>query len=120
MWTNNTLQDLPRNFGYVILTAVASAFMVGYLAERVAFARKALKVKYPTFYSPDNQLFNCSQLAHGNTLETYPQFLMFLFIAGIGFPEASSVLGAICIVSHMSYAHGYYTEAKQSHTQLPY
>eukprot|EP00057_Strongylocentrotus_purpuratus_P021383 XP_011675857.1 PREDICTED: microsomal glutathione S-transferase 3-like [Strongylocentrotus purpuratus] len=86
------MAGLPADFGYVILTAVASAFMVGYLAERVAFARKTHKVEYPTFYSPDNQLFNCFQRAHGNTLENYPQFLMFLLLAGIGFPRASSVL----------------------------
>ncbi|XP_054753465.1 glutathione S-transferase 3, mitochondrial-like [Lytechinus pictus] len=103
------LAGLPSDFGYVILTAVASAIMVGYLAERVSFARKAHKVEYPTFYSPDNQLFNCFQRAHANTLENYPQFLMLLFLAGIGFPRASSILGVIYIVGRISYAHGYYT-----------
>lgn len=103
------LSSLPPDFGYVILTAVASIFMMAYLAERVSFARKTHKVEYPTMYSPDNALFNCYQRGHGNTMESYPQFLVLLLLAGIGFPRASSILGAIWIVSRFSYAHGYYT-----------
>ncbi|XP_071495523.1 glutathione S-transferase 3, mitochondrial-like [Diadema antillarum] len=100
---------LSADFAYVMLTGVASVIMLAFLGERVGVARKIHKVEYPMMYSPDNMLFNCSQRAHQNTLENYPQFLMLLFLAGIGFPRAASVCGLVWIVSRFSYAYGYYT-----------
>ncbi|CAJ0963488.1 unnamed protein product [Ranitomeya imitator] len=60
-------------------------------------------------YSDKENVFNCIQRAHQNTLELYPAWLMFQLIAGLAFPLCASVLGAVWVTSRVSYAHGYYT-----------
>ncbi|XP_061552622.1 microsomal glutathione S-transferase 3b [Phycodurus eques] len=103
------LTVLPSNFGYVIFTYLYSWIMLSYLAVKVGAARKKYDVKYPTMYSDKAQVFNCIQRAHQNTLEVYPQWLVFQTIAALVFPLTASVLGAIWVTSRLSYAWGYYT-----------
>ncbi|XP_010877546.1 microsomal glutathione S-transferase 3b [Esox lucius] len=103
------LELLPSSFGYVILTYLYSWFMLSYLGFKVGGARKKYDVKYPTMYSDTNQVFNCIQRAHQNTLEIYPQWLVFQTIAALVYPISASVLGAIWVTSRFSYAWGYYT-----------
>ncbi|CAG7729302.1 unnamed protein product, partial [Allacma fusca] len=100
---------LPDGYGYVILTAVASIFMVIWKAAQVLKARKEFKVEFPTMYSDQSELFNCYQRAHQNTLENYPQFLLLLLLAGIEMPCVSSLAGLIWIVGRVVYALGYQT-----------
>lgn len=101
--------EIPNEFGYVILTIVASMLMLIYLALKVGKARKMYNVPYPTMYHQTNMAYNCYQRAHQNTLEVYPQFLVLMLCAGIKYSCASSILGLIWIVSRIVYAHGYYT-----------
>ncbi|KAG7334431.1 hypothetical protein KOW79_002838 [Hemibagrus wyckioides] len=103
------LDLLPANFGYVILTYFYSWVMLTYLGVNVGRARKKYDVKYPTMYSTKDDMFNCIQRAHQNTLEVYPQWLVFQTIAAIVYPTAASVLGVIWVTSRFSYAWGYYT-----------
>lgn len=42
--------------------------------------------QYPTMYSTKDDVFNCIQRAHQNTLEVYPQWLVFQTIAAIVYP----------------------------------
>lgn len=42
--------------------------------------------QYPTMYSDKEQVFNCIQRAHQNTLEVYPQWLVFQTIAALVYP----------------------------------
>ena len=100
---------VPSEYGYVILVGVASAFMLTWKAMQVGKARKQFKINYPTMYSQDNDLFNCIQRAHQNTLEGYPVFLMLLFIGGARFPIISAAAGSIWIAARIAYAKGYYT-----------
>ncbi|CAG09920.1 unnamed protein product, partial [Tetraodon nigroviridis] len=100
---------LPSEFGYVILTYLYSWAMLTYLALKVGSARKKFDVKYPTMYSDKYPVFNCFQRAHQNTLEVYPQWLVFQTIAALVYPLSASVLGAIWVTSRFSYAWGYYT-----------
>ncbi|KAM4701318.1 glutathione S-transferase 3, mitochondrial-like [Discoglossus pictus] len=105
-----TIHDiLPQNFGYVILSFVYSYIMLMYLGVNVGRARKRYGVKYPQMYSDKEQVFNCIQRAHQNTLEVYPAWLIFQLIAGLAFPLSAAVLGAIWVTSRFSYAWGYYT-----------
>nr|BAJ14113.1 microsomal glutathione S-transferase [Danio rerio] len=108
---------LPANFGYAILVYVYSFVMLMYLGMKVGAARKKFGVKYPTMYSDKDQIFNCIQRAHQDTLEVYPQWLLFQTIAALHYPSAASVLGAIWVTSRFSYAWGYYTgdPAKRMH-----
>ncbi|XP_063039545.1 microsomal glutathione S-transferase 3b [Engraulis encrasicolus] len=103
------LDVLPSNFGLVIFTYLYSWIMLGYLAVKVGGARKKYDVQYPAMYSDKEPVFNCIQRAHQNTLEVYPQWLVFQTIAALVYPVAASVLGAIWVTSRFSYAWGYYT-----------
>nr|ABD67515.1 microsomal glutathione S-transferase 3 [Cyprinus carpio] len=98
---------LPANFGYAIFTYLYSFVMLMYLGLQVGSARKKYGVKYPTMYSDKEQVFNCIQRAHQNTLEVYPQWLVFQTIAALEYPIAASVLGVIWVTSRFSYAWGY-------------
>jgi len=60
-------------------------------------------------YSPDNDVFNCIQRAHQNTLESYPQFLFLLLLGGLEWPVVSAGAGAVYLASRILYAKGYYT-----------
>ncbi|XP_014843267.1 PREDICTED: microsomal glutathione S-transferase 3-like [Poecilia mexicana] len=105
----NMLDKVPSCYGYVILTYLYSWIMLGYLAVKVGGARKKYQVKYPAMYSDKDQIFNCIQRAHQNTLEVYPQWLVFQTIAAFVYPLTASVLGAIWVTSRFFYAWGYYT-----------
>ncbi|XP_019733847.1 microsomal glutathione S-transferase 3b [Hippocampus comes] len=106
------LTVLPSDFGYVIFIYLYSWIMLAYLAVKVGAARKKYGVKYPTMYSDKEHVFNCIQRAHQNTLEVYPQWLVFQTIAALVYPLSASVLGAIWVTSRFSYAWGYYTGGK--------
>ncbi|KAG1950521.1 microsomal glutathione S-transferase 3b [Pimephales promelas] len=100
---------LPANFGYAIFTYIYSFVMLSYLGLKVGAARKKYKIKYPSMYSDNEPVFNCIQRAHQNTLEVYPQWLVFQTIAALEYPLVASVLGVIWVTSRFSYAWGYYT-----------
>jgi len=100
---------LPNNYGYVILTGIGSMFMLTWKAIQVGKVRKQFKIFYPKMYSEDNDLFNCYQRAHQNTLEVYPTFLTMLFVGGLEMPVWSSLAGLIFILGRIRYAQGYYT-----------
>ncbi|XP_041069378.1 microsomal glutathione S-transferase 3b [Carcharodon carcharias] len=100
---------IPQHFGYVILVFIYSWVMLAYLAMKVGIARKKYNVKYPNMYSEKDPIFNCIQRAHQNTLEIYPQWLIFQLIAGAVYPITASVLGIIWVTSRFTYAWGYYS-----------
>uniref|UniRef100_UPI0035900FD0 glutathione S-transferase 3, mitochondrial-like n=1 Tax=Myxine glutinosa TaxID=7769 RepID=UPI0035900FD0 len=104
-----SLDFLPDEFGYVVLVFLYSWGMNMYLASRVMNARKTYNVKYPQMYCDKSHLFNCVQRAHQNTLEALPFWMIFQLIAGLAYPVAAAVLGAIWVTSRFTYAHGYYT-----------
>merc|ERR1712025_1348099 len=104
--------ELPSEFGYVILTGTASAFVLMYKGINVGMARKKFGIKYPKMYSEENggdNMFNCIQRAHQNTLENYPQFLFFLTTGGLVHPVLSSMAGIIYLAGRIAFAKGYYT-----------
>ncbi|KAK4942922.1 hypothetical protein LTR66_012627 [Elasticomyces elasticus] len=88
---------------------------------RVGPFRKAAQIPYPQLYATPSQfasatsaeqklnmyLFNCAQRSHGNFIENQPSFLAALLIAGLRYPVASSVLGAVWSLSRIVYAVGY-------------
>ncbi|XP_063234058.1 glutathione S-transferase 3, mitochondrial-like [Bacillus rossius redtenbacheri] len=100
---------VPSSYGYVVLVAVGSTFVLMWKGVKVGMARKKFGVPYPNMYSPDNTLFNCVQRAHQNTLENYPQFLALLLLGGLEWPVVSAVGGAVWLLGRIAYAQGYYT-----------
>ncbi|XP_052087290.1 microsomal glutathione S-transferase 3-like isoform X1 [Mytilus californianus] len=99
---------LPSDFGYVILTSIASIFVLMWKGFQVGKARTKYEVPYPKMYSDDDR-FNCVQRAHQNTLENYPQFLILLIFGGLTFPKLSAAAGMVWIVGRVFYALGYYS-----------
>ncbi|XP_037031132.1 microsomal glutathione S-transferase 3-like [Bradysia coprophila] len=100
---------LAKDYGYVILVAVISSFLLMWQAMQVGKARKQHKVKYPTMYAADNDAFNCYQRAHQNTLEGYSQFLLLLLFGGLDMPIFVAIGGLIWVAGKVSYSKGYYT-----------
>ncbi|XP_069478827.1 glutathione S-transferase 3, mitochondrial-like [Ambystoma mexicanum] len=116
-----SIRDIvPDNFAYVIFTFCYSQFMVFYLTYKVGQGRKKYDVKYPKMYSDKDQIFNCIQRAHQNTLEVFPSWIIFQLISGLAFPIPASVLGAIWVTSRFSYAWGYYTGDPQKRMRGAY
>ncbi|CAD5116570.1 DgyrCDS5449 [Dimorphilus gyrociliatus] len=106
------MDRLPKDYGYVILTAVGSQLVNTWLGIKVGKARKQYGVKYPIMYSCENggdNIFNCIQRAHQNTLENNPSFLTLLLIAGIEYPRFAAGAGGIYILGKIAYARGYST-----------
>ncbi|XP_018022173.1 microsomal glutathione S-transferase 3 [Hyalella azteca] len=101
--------DIPAEYGYCVLVAVGSQFVLMWKAVQVGKMRKKFKIYYPVMYSPDNALFNCYQRAHQNTLEVYPQFLTCLAFGGLYNPTMSAAAGAVWVAGRVAYALGYYT-----------
>nr|CAD7445812.1 unnamed protein product [Timema bartmani] len=106
--------SVPSSYGYVVLVAASSTFVIMWKAIQVGKARKKYNIQYPTMYSPDNVQFNCVQRAHQNTLENYPQFLTLLLLGGLEWPIVSAVGGAVWLLGRIVYAQGYYTGANLS------
>eukprot|EP01098_Paradermamoeba_levis_P007629 TRINITY_DN3164_c0_g1_i1.p1 TRINITY_DN3164_c0_g1~~TRINITY_DN3164_c0_g1_i1.p1 ORF type:complete len:163 (-),score=24.00 TRINITY_DN3164_c0_g1_i1:44-472(-) len=104
---------VSKEYGFVVLTAVSSAFVLLWQGFQVNKARKKYRVEYPTMYAdssnPDQKIFNCIQRAHQNTLENYPQFLMFLFSGGIAHPVIASLAGVVFLAGRVAYSLGYYS-----------
>nr|XP_039252142.1 microsomal glutathione S-transferase 3-like [Styela clava] len=101
---------LPREYGYVALTGTAAwALMMWMSVINVNKARKKYDVPFPKMYSDENQIFNCIQRAHQNTVEQLPQFLFLLGLGGVQHPKFASACGMLWVLGRIAYAKGYYT-----------
>jgi len=112
---------IPKEYGYVLVTASASMFFSVWQGMRVGPFRKAAKIPYPNAYASPDQieacadekekqakyLFNCAQRAHYNFLENYVATLPAILIAGLAYPVTSAASGAIWLVFRYMYAVGY-------------
>ena len=75
----------------------------------VGRARKKYKVDYPAMYSDTEQVFNCYQRVHQNTLERIPVFLVILLAAGLFNAKMAAAFGFIWIAGRIIYSIGYYS-----------
>ncbi|KAK4609200.1 Microsomal glutathione S-transferase 3 [Fulvia fulva] len=109
---------LPDTYGYTALLAVGVIPLMSFLqGTTVTTFRKAANVPYPNPYATAEQCkssqeayqFNCAQRAHGNLLENMPQTIAMLLFAGLFYPTATPVLGAVWVVGRVLYAYGYIT-----------
>jgi len=109
--------EVPDDYGYVLLTFLASFVVNLWLGGTVGKARKKYGVKYPTMYlvtikdgiiSQDNQ-FNCVQRSHQNMLEIYPSVMGLVILSGLQFPILASIGGCIWLFGRAVYAIGYQT-----------
>jgi len=101
--------SVSSDFGYVVLVCVSSLVLLQYLGFKVGKARKQYNVPYPTMYSDKENVFNCYQRAHQNTLEIYATVMMLLIFGGLQYPRLSAAAGLLWLISRYFYANGYYT-----------
>ncbi|KAI9853023.1 MAG: hypothetical protein M1838_002802 [Thelocarpon superellum] len=110
-----TVLEIPKEYGYVLVTASASGLLSAYHTLLVARRRKAAGIKYPNYYAsaeeaaaaPAAYSFNCAQRAHGNYLERLPTVLSCILISGLHYPLTATGLGVAWGVGRVLYAQGY-------------
>eukprot|EP01119_Soliformovum_irregulare_P012365 TRINITY_DN3201_c0_g2_i1.p1 TRINITY_DN3201_c0_g2~~TRINITY_DN3201_c0_g2_i1.p1 ORF type:complete len:143 (-),score=17.47 TRINITY_DN3201_c0_g2_i1:101-529(-) len=101
--------SVSTNYGYVILSGIASLLYLQYLGIQVGIARKKYNVQYPKMYDDNQPVFNCIQRAHQNSLEIWPTFLVLHFLGGIRFPLLATLAGLLFVFGRVIYAQGYST-----------
>eukprot|EP00887_Chlorella_sp_A99_P007140 scaffold2.g7140.t1 len=81
------------------------------MASRVAFARRAAGVKYPKMYADGDDevamVFNCTQRAHQNTLESLAPTIVLAVLVGLQSPLLAAGLGMAWNVGRIVFALGY-------------
>ncbi|KAF2861858.1 hypothetical protein K470DRAFT_269390 [Piedraia hortae CBS 480.64] len=114
------MSALPENYGFVILTIVASFFLSAWHSFRCTPFRKRAGIPYPKSFADSNDfatannekkqalyLFNCAQRAQGNWQENHPSVALAVLIAGLRYPVTASVMGLGWMVNRVVYAVGY-------------
>uniref|UniRef100_A0A7S1FAW8 Glutathione transferase n=1 Tax=Noctiluca scintillans TaxID=2966 RepID=A0A7S1FAW8_NOCSC len=123
--TQTTALAVPRLYGFVLLNAVASGFMMFFLGMKVGLSRKTFiekakeagdeeaeeRFSYPKVYaegfSESAKHFNCVQRGHQQALETYPQVLAFSLIGGLAHPVLTSLGQVVWMIARWKWAQGY-------------
>lgn len=81
------------------------------MSIKVALARRECGVKYPKMMADgddeQSMVFNCTQRAHQNTLETLPLAIMCQALMGLKYPIVAAVMGVLWAVGRVIYANGY-------------
>ena len=106
-------KEFPLALAGLALTGVAVTFNL----FRAGSFRKEAGVSYPALYADDAEArvdkkkhqFNCAQRGAFNVLETYPQTLVWLAIAGLAHPRVSAGLSVAYSVGAVFFAIGYST-----------
>ncbi|EKG20450.1 hypothetical protein MPH_02173 [Macrophomina phaseolina MS6] len=117
----NVTFEVPREYGYVVLSACASLFNLMWHAHRTSPFRQAARVPWPHHEIGRQEIsgadkaelkralhvFNCAQRGLGNYMENLPAFLVALMIAGLRWPVESAIMGALWNFGRVLYAIGY-------------
>ncbi|KAI9711978.1 MAG: hypothetical protein M1820_001686 [Bogoriella megaspora] len=117
---------VPKEYGYVLLTAASTTVVASWIGFRVGIFRKATRIiKYPQRYAEQSQIaeaspeqkqrlyqYNCAQRAHGNFVEWHPSVVIAMMIGGLKFPVLSAGLGAAWTFSRFLYTVGYTNASK--------
>jgi glutathione S-transferase len=88
-----------------------TAAVMQWMVFKVGAARKAAGVKYPAMTSDENTqeaaVFNCTQRAHQNTLESLPLLLVMQLLIAQVYPVTAAAIGAVWAVGRIVYMVGY-------------
>lgn len=102
---------IPDAYGYVLGSISTTALVVQWMSIKVALARRECGVKYPKMMADgddeQSMVFNCTQRAHQNTLETLPLAIMCQALMGLKYPIVAAVMGVLWAVGRVIYANGY-------------
>ncbi|KAH9858363.1 membrane-associated proteins in eicosanoid and glutathione metabolism [Lenzites betulinus] len=108
---------LPKEFAYPAAAVVSTFYLLFWQSMRVGGARKRAGIAYPQVYAEqaeaaakkEAQVFNCTQRAHQNTLESIPIVVSSTLIAGLQYPVAAATMCGVYVVSRIFYTIGYST-----------
>ena len=113
--------QIPDDYGYVAATLVAWNPLNLYLGARVGLARKRLGVNLPCMYASKckeisaetAEEFNRIQRGHQNMVETLPNAVGMLLVAGLDDAKMAAGLGAVYFVGRILYAWGHSVPPKK-------
>ncbi|KAI5475690.1 hypothetical protein MNV49_001024 [Pseudohyphozyma bogoriensis] len=105
----------PKDYGFTLLVAASTGFLITWQGHLVGSARKSANVPYPNAYAsrdeadkyPLAKKFNCLQRAHSNTIENLTYVLIALMVSGLEYPKLSAAFGATWVVGRVAYTLGY-------------
>lgn len=102
---------IPDAYGYVLGSISTTALVVQWMSIKVALARREYGIKYPKMMADGDdegsQVFNCTQRAHQNTLETLPLAILCQALMGLVFPVTAAAMGVCWAIGRIVYANGY-------------
>jgi glutathione S-transferase len=107
--------QVPKEFPLVLAGLSLTGVAVTFSLFRAGSFRKEAGVNYPALYADDAEArvdkkkftFNCAQRGAFNVLETYPQSLVWLTVAGLSFPRVAAGLSVAYSVGAVFFAIGY-------------
>lgn len=107
--------QFPKEFPLVLGGIVLTGVTLTALTFRVGGMRKAAGVAYPALYADNAEAkvdqakfkFNCAQRGVMNLVETYPQTLASIAIAGLSFPRVAAGLTVAWSIGAVAFAVGY-------------
>ncbi|KAF2836699.1 hypothetical protein M501DRAFT_986982 [Patellaria atrata CBS 101060] len=111
-----TTIEVPKEYGYVVMTTAASFLLCVYHGLRVGPYRRAAKVMYPNYMASAEQIAQADpdmkKRAHSNYLENLTLTSVSMLIAGTQYPLTTTALGVGWLVSRVLYMIGY-TDAEK-------
>ncbi|KAI0035010.1 membrane-associated proteins in eicosanoid and glutathione metabolism [Vararia minispora EC-137] len=108
---------VPPRFSWVIASLSTIPVLLTYQLVKTARARSRAKIPYPQLYaekaeqeaSLDAKIFNCTQRAHQNTLESVPVVLITTLISGLRYPTLAAGACGIFVLTRWRYTVNYST-----------
>jgi glutathione S-transferase len=105
---------LPTGYPWVLALTTGSIFLNIWQSTLVSAARKKAGIKYPQMYaskeeearSKEAKIFNCTQRAHQNTLESAHHFILLTLIAGFRYPRVAVGLASLNLIGRVMYTLG--------------
>ncbi|EKM48317.1 uncharacterized protein PHACADRAFT_49759, partial [Phanerochaete carnosa HHB-10118-sp] len=102
-------------YAYTAAAIVSTFWLTTFQAFKVGRARKAAGIAYPQLMaekaeaaaSKEAQIFNCTQRAHQNTLESLPQLISATLIVGLKYPYFAAAACGTWTVARLLYTIGY-------------
>ncbi|THH07962.1 hypothetical protein EW145_g3031 [Phellinidium pouzarii] len=109
--------QVPEGYSYAIAAASSTILLNFWQSIRVNTARKQAGIAYPQLYAEKAEvqasksalIFNCTQRAHQNTLETTPHNILAILVTGLTYPCVAAGLGAVWVFGRVLYTIGYST-----------
>ena len=120
---NFQFADLPDiDSSYVVaVSLVAIPFLSFVHGTITGLKRRDAKCPYPNGYASAQEMktnraayeFNCAQRAHTQFLENAPQTMISMLVAGVMYPDSTTVLGTAWLGCRILFLYGYIYSSKE-------